>query len=183
MNRVVLGLAAGGIALAAGCASQPPEDPRVAEVAAQVKFTKTEFDEQLRVQGPRVESPGQWFLIRSWLGDSSYYLTHQLYLKIDYVGEEREYRSANRPGGKLENLTIIDRKSDCEFTINPALDCAREEHVGLYIGKRELRNAAQHGGLRLRINAKRGEPIILHIPEYYLKGYLRALEPRLKARH
>ena len=180
MKRIRLGLLGMGLAvIAAGCASNAPEDPKVAEVRSQVDADKTEFDSHLRIEGPRHERPdqGYWAMMRSWLDENKLEYTHQLYVKVSYTGAQRDYRSANYPGGRFEEIKVIDRVTlNCDGA--GLHSCERAEHVGLFVTEKQIKRALKAGGLRLRINAKRGDALVVSLPGYYLEGYLDEIEAR-----
>ncbi|MEM8985486.1 MAG: hypothetical protein AAGC95_02080 [Pseudomonadota bacterium] len=163
----------------AACASKPPEDPRIAEVAGGVERTKTEFDHFTRFEGPRHPIGGAdgWMLIRSWYDVKTDRFTHQLYVRVNYEGEAREYQYADYPGGKPAEIKVLEQDLDCPTGATSSAPCMWEEHVGLPVAHKELkRHVRRKESLRYRIVARKGAPVVIETPSYYLKGYLRAID-------
>ncbi len=159
--------------LVAGCASKGPVDPRIAEVAAGVTKEKTSFDVYKKYQGPehKIENFEGYTLIRSWQDPYSTKSEHQLYVHVIHDGREKVFLSASQPGGKLMDLKRIDSGRECADG-QSGIDCPLYEDIGVWLDNDMLRQASKEQGIVLRMNAKRGEDVIVRVPAWYLKGYL-----------
>ncbi|MEL6365398.1 MAG: hypothetical protein AAFR11_11235 [Pseudomonadota bacterium] len=172
---IVLGLLA-----LAGCATPPPEDARIALTAANTKSYNSEFDANRRYEGPRLEimgAPGSWALMRSWTDKKGRPAVHQVYVHVAYSGIARDYGSASYEGGEPADFAVIDAGDDCGLRASAQEVCPRFEAVRVNIDPKEFdRIAGKDARLRFRLNAKRGDGLVVDVPPYYLKGYFRALD-------
>lgn len=159
----------------AACASSAPPDPRIAETRGAVEIEKTSFDKYQKFEGPkhRLSDDRGFALIRSWRDAPDSRATHQLYVHVTGQATEKEFLSANLPGGKSLEVKRIDTGPLCPDG-SRAEGCPLFEAVGIYVSDGELRKAMRAGALRLRLNPKRGEPVIITLPDWYLTGYLDA---------
>ncbi|MCI5043304.1 MAG: hypothetical protein MRY72_01295 [Aquisalinus sp.] len=174
MWRAGLGLVA-ALGLVA-CASNKSPDPRIAQVTAGVTSEKTSFDVRRKYQGPEHALNGieGYALIRSWQDVERPRADHQLYVQVRHEGREKEFLSASEPGGKLIDINPIDTGEICENSDGGKI-CFRHEDVGIWLKSADLKRAARGSDLVIRLNAKRGEDVIVRIPSWYAKGYLAAL--------
>ncbi|WP_306253805.1 hypothetical protein [Parvularcula sp. IMCC14364] len=161
----------------AACASGKPIDPRITEVTAGVTSEKTSFDVHRKFQGPAHELTGidGYALVRSWQDADRPRAEHQLYVQVKHDGREKEFLSASEPGGKLVEIKSIDTGELCAET-SSGENCIRHEDVGVWLKTADLKRAVRNGGLTIRLNAKRGDDVVVRLPSWYIKGYLAALD-------
>ena len=157
----------------ASCASKAPADPRVSQVTSGTSRTHSSFDQYTKFQGPEHALQGAkgYALFRSWAEDARW-PRHQLYVHVIHDGRTKEFNSASLPGGEIMEIKPIDTGSTCAV---PAADCPNYEDIGIWIDAKELKKAAKAGGMTFRLNAKRGEAVVVEMPSWYLKGYLNAV--------
>jgi len=172
-------------AIAAGlasCATPEPVDPRVAATAANTEVETSEFDVNKRFVGPKITVPraaNSWALMRSWTDKRGKPIVHQVYVHVAYTGPAREYGSASYAGGETADFAPIDAGDDCGLRAAPQEICPRFEDVRVNLDPKTLkRELAKDGGLRFRLNAKRGDGLIIEVPAYYVEGYFDAVEGR-----
>ncbi|MCI5046735.1 MAG: hypothetical protein MRY59_04465 [Aquisalinus sp.] len=158
------------------CASNRTPDPRIAQVTAGVTSEKTSFDVRRKFQGPEHALQGidGYALIRSWQDVDRPRADHQLYVQVRHEGREKEFLSASEPGGKIIEISSIDTGEICN-DLNESQNCFRHEDVGVWLKTTDLKQAARGNDLVIRLNAKRGDDVIVRIPSWYAKGYLAAL--------
>ncbi len=165
------------IMLMSACASKAPVDSRIAEVTSGVKAEQTSFDVYRKFQGPEhaLDKFDGYTLIRSWRSPTGPKAEHQIYVHVVHDGREKVFLSASRPGGKLVDLKRIDSGRVCEDG-SVRSECPMFEDIGIWLETSELKKAAKNNGIVLRVNAKRGDDVIVRIPPWYLKGYIEALK-------
>lgn len=166
--------ALGGLVLAS-CASNEPPDPRISETRTAVERERTEFDSHTKYQGPKqaLNNAQGFALMRSWKETPERRAQHQLYVHIESAGRERDFLSANQPGGEKIELKQVDSGSTCQA--DKTIKCPVYEDVGVWISDKMLKKAIKSGSLQLRLNARRGGDVVVSLPAWYLEGYLQAL--------
>lgn len=170
--RVLLTIAA--VLVVTACASKAPVDPRVSQVATGTTQERTSFDTFTKYQGPEQALPSEegYALLRSWVYTEKRD-QHQLYVRVLHSEREREFISASKPGGKQLKIKQIDSGPTCK---QKQPNCPIYEDIGIWLDEARLKKAAKENGLTLRLNAKRGDNVIVEIPAWYLKGYLQRVQ-------
>lgn len=158
------------------CASKAPTDPRIAETRSAVSQERTSFDEYTRYQGPKhpLSKMDGFTLIRSWRKELDDVPTHQLYVHVTSSDITKDFLSASMKGGKVIEIKTVDQGQTCQNPQSPQT-CQNFEDIAVYIKDGYLKKMAINGGLQIRFNAKRGDDLVVTIPEWYLQGYLAAL--------